>query len=418
VQIACDTAARGCARMAAIEPKAFPDTETTLEQVQQRIAATITWLQSFTPAQLDGCEEREVVHRTRAGDIHYRGLDYLRDYALPNFHFHLTTAYAILRVAGTPIGKRDYLGPQRSDRRIPSSNRYRARRLVNANVQSFFHAGTSTWTHLLSDPATRTAAVVDPVLDFDLSSGRVGHESARAVLDAARAAGLRIDWILETHAHADHLTAADWLRGALAAEGRRVPIGVGARIVEVQRHFRRVFALEDALVADGSQFDRLFADGERFALGALEVRVLATPGHTPDSLSYLVGDAVFVGDTLFAPSRGTARCDFPGGDAATLYRSIQRLYALPDTTRVFLCHDYPAAGSEPGCVTTIAAQKSANVQLNAAIREADYVAMRTRRDATLAVPRLLHPALQVNIRAGALPPADSEGRRFLRLPVA
>jgi len=289
---------------------------------------------------------------------------------------------------------------------------------VNANVESFFHAATSTWTHLVWGPRSRAAAIIDPVLDFDLASGRIGHASARAVLDAAQDAGLRIDWILETHAHADHLTAADWLRGALAAEGRHVPIGVGARIVEVQRHFRRVFALEDALVADGSQFDRLFADDARFAIGALEVRVLATPGHTPDSVSYLVGDAVFVGDTLFAPSRGTARCDFPGGDAATLYRSIQRLYALPHDTRVFLCHDYPAPGSAPECLTSIAAQKTGNVQLRADTSAADYVALRTQRDATLAAPRLLYPALQVNIRAGALPPADREGRRFLRLPVA
>ena len=288
---------------------------------------------------------------------------------------------------------------------------------MNANVQSFFHAATSAWTHLVSDPASGSAAIIDPVLDFDLSSGKVGHGSARGVLDAARGQGLRIDWLLETHAHADHLSAADWLRATLAAEGRTVPIGIGAGIVAVQRHFGRVFALEGELAVDGSQFDRLFVDGDRFRLGTLEVRVLETPGHTPDSISYHMGDAVFVGDTLFAPERGTARCDFPGGDAATLYRSIQRLYALPDETRVFLCHDYPAADSEPERATTVAAQKSSNAQLRADTGEADYVAFRTRRDATLAVPRLLYPALQVNIRAGALPPADAEGRRLLRLPV-
>src|SRR5690606_4985186 len=196
---------------------------------------------------------------------------------------------------------------------------------VNANVQSFFHADTSTWTHLVSDSATRSAAIIDPVLDFDLSSGRVGHESARGVLDAAHGQGLRVEWILETHAHADHMSAAYWMREALATEGGRAAIGIGDGIVEVQRHFRRVFALEGELAADGSQFDRLFADGERFDIGSLPVRVLATPGHTPDSVSYHVGVAVFVGDTLFAPRLGTARCDFPGGDAATLYRSIQRL---------------------------------------------------------------------------------------------
>ncbi len=197
----------------------------------------------------------------------------------------------------------------------------------------------------------------------------------------------------------------------------RAKIGIGAGITAVQRHFREVFALDDDFVADGSQFDRLFVDNERFDIGSLEVRVLAVPGHTPDSVSYLIGDALFVGDTLFAPRLGTARCDFPGGDAATLYRSIQRLYQLPDATRVFLCHDYPADGAEPQAETTIAIQKSENAQLRADTTESDYVAMRIKRDATLSVPRLLYPALQVNIRAGRLPPADAQDRILLRLPV-
>jgi len=232
-----------------------------------------------------------------------------------------------------------------------------------------------------------------------------------------RAHGLEVAWLLETHAHADHLTAADWLRRTLAAVGAPPRLGIGAGIVAVQRHFRDVFAFGAEFAADGSQFDRLFADDERFRLGDAEVRVIATPGHTGDGVSYVIGDAVFVGDTLFAPHGGTGRCDFPGADAATQYRSIRRLYELPDATRVFLCHDYPAAGAEAQCASTIGAEKTGNVQLSAATSEADYVALRSRRDATLAAPRLLYPSLQVNICAGRLPPADAAGRRFLRLPL-
>ncbi len=223
-----------------------------------------------------------------------------------------------------------------------------------------------------------------------------------------------MEWILETHAHADHLSAADWLKHNLGG----VPmIGIGAGIVAVQRHFRDVFALGADFAVDGSQFDRLFDDNENFRIGSLDVRVLATPGHTSDGVSYLIGDAVFVGDTLFAPQCGTGRCDFPGADAATQYRSIQRLYALPDATRVFLCHDYPAAGMEPQAQTMIAAEKTGNTQLNATTAAAYYIALRTRRDATLAAPRLLYPSLQVNICAGRLPQPDATGRMFLQIPV-
>jgi glyoxylase-like metal-dependent hydrolase (beta-lactamase superfamily II) len=223
-----------------------------------------------------------------------------------------------------------------------------------------------------------------------------------------------VEWILETHAHADHLTAADWLKHSLDGIPRT---GIGAGIVAVQQHFRDVFALDTDFAVDGSQFDRLFADGEQFRLGNLDIHVVATPGHTSDGLSYLIGDAVFVGDTLFAPPAGTGRCDFPGANAATQYRSIQRLYALPDATRVFLCHDYPAAGAQPQVQTTIGAEKAGNTQLNSTTSQADYIALRTRRDATLAAPRLLYPSLQVNICAGRLPAQDAQGRRFLRLPV-
>ena len=286
---------------------------------------------------------------------------------------------------------------------------------MSATVQSFFHATTSTWSHVVADPATRTAAIIDPVLDFDPASGRVWPESARQLLAHVRVQALHVDWILETHAHADHLSAADWLKHAL---GGAPNTGIGAGIVAVQKHFRNVFGLGADFAADGSQFDRLFADGANFPLGSLNVSVIATPGHTSDGVSYLMGDAVFVGDTLFAPQSGTGRCDFPGADAATQYRSIQRLYALPESTRVFLCHDYPATGTQPQSQTTIGAEKSGNTQLKATTCEADYIAFRTSRDATLAVPRLLYPSLQVNICAGRLPPADTQGKLYFKLPIA
>ena len=285
-------------------------------------------------------------------------------------------------------------------------------------VHSFHHAPTGTWTHVVADPATATAAIVDPVLDFDPASGRVWSDAAQAVLACTRDANLHVAWILETHAHADHLTAAAWLKNRLATErGAGVHIGIGAGIVAVQRHFRDGFALGDGFPVDGSQFDRLFADGERIALGELTIEVIATPGHTSDSVSYRIGDALFVGDTLFAPGGGTARCDFPGADAATLYRSIKRLYDLPDETRVYLCHDYPAAGAAPTAQTTIGAEKTGNTQLRAETSAADYITFRQGRDATLAVPRLLYPSLQVNICAGQLPKADAHGRVFLQLPL-
>jgi glyoxylase-like metal-dependent hydrolase (beta-lactamase superfamily II) len=302
-------------------------------------------------------------------------------------------------------------------------------------VRSFYHTATNTWTHVVADPASNAAAIIDPVMDFDPASGRVWTEQAAIVLAFVRERGLRVDWILETHAHADHLTSAEWLKRQLAGvgpspttgtcpsedltTGRSISpaTGIGAGIAAVQRHFRDVFALGADFPVDGSQFDRLFADDEQFAIGALAACTIATPGHTSDGISYLIGDAVFVGDTLFAPGGGTGRCDFPGADAATQYRSIQRLYALPDSTRVFLCHDYPAAGAQPVAETTIGAQKAGNIQLRSQTSEAEYVAFRHKRDATLAVPRLLYPSLQVNIRAGRLPAPDSAGRTFLRLPL-
>jgi glyoxylase-like metal-dependent hydrolase (beta-lactamase superfamily II) len=284
-------------------------------------------------------------------------------------------------------------------------------------VQSFYHDPTNTWTHVVVDPGSNSAAIVDPVLDFDPASGRVWSEQARLVLTHVHEHRLRVEWILETHAHADHLTAADWLKRQLSVDGLAPSTGIGAGITAVQGHFRDVFSLGSGFPADGSQFDRLFADDEHFAIGDLDVHAIATPGHTSDGVSYLIGDAVFVGDTLFAPNGGTGRCDFPGADAATQYRSIKRLYGLDDSTRVFLCHDYPAAGAQPVAETTIGAQKAGNIQLRAETSEAEYVTFRHKRDATLAVPRLLYPSLQVNIRAGRLPDPDPAGRVFLRLPV-
>ena len=280
-------------------------------------------------------------------------------------------------------------------------------------VRSFHHATCGAWSHVVVDPATLRAAIIDPVLDFDVPSGRVSSSNARRLLEYVTTANLTVDWILETHAHADHLSAGGWLR-----ERTQAKYATGAGIVEVQRTFKRLLDLGDEFVADGSQFDRLFDDDHTFPVGEMEARVIATPGHTPDGVSYLIGDAVFVGDTMFAPHAGTARCDFPGGDAAALHRSIRRLYALPDATRVFLCHDYPAADVAPLAYTTIAAQKEANLHANAATTQADFIALRTGRDATLAPPKLLWPALQFNIRGGRLPPAEPNGRTYLKLPVA
>ncbi len=281
-------------------------------------------------------------------------------------------------------------------------------------VRSFHHPESATWTHVLVDPSTLRAAIIDPVLDFDAASGSVRSDSARRVLEYLGTASLTVEWILETHAHADHLSAAAWLRERMQPTTR---IGIGARIVDVQERFAYLVDPGEGFRADGSQFDRRFSDDDRFAIGALEVQVIATPGHTPDGVSYLAGDALFVGDTLFAPRGGSARCDFPGADAATLYRSIQRLYQLPDATRMFLAHDYPPAGEEPLAETTVGAQKAANIHVDADTSEHAFVALRKARDATLAVPKLLWPALQVNIRAGELPHAHADGTAYLRIPL-
>ncbi|TXI49967.1 MAG: MBL fold metallo-hydrolase [Lysobacter sp.] len=284
---------------------------------------------------------------------------------------------------------------------------------MRPTVVPFFHRESCTWTYLVSDPATRHAAIVDPVLDFDTKAGRTGTRSAQQVVDRARAEDLDVRWILETHAHADHLSAGQWLKRE--CPNATLAIGEGIRIV--QETFRPIFNLGEHFPVDGSQFDHLFADGDRFAIGAIEAEVIAVPGHTNDSVAYRIGDALFVGDSIFMPDGGTARCDFPGGDAHRLYRSIQRLFALPSDTRVFVCHDYAPGGRSYACETTIAAQKAGNIHVRDGVSEDAFVAMRTARDATLEMPALLLPSVQVNIRAGHLPEPDDNGVRYLKLPI-
>lgn len=279
-------------------------------------------------------------------------------------------------------------------------------------IHAFFDEPTNTVSYLVADPASRQAAVIDPVLDYDPATGAFDTRSAAAVLAGAERLGLKIVWALETHVHADHLSAAPFFKARTGAA-----IGIGEHIRDVQRIFRPVFNADD-LVADGGDFDRLFHDGERFALGELEVEVLHTPGHTPADVSYRIGDAVFVGDTLFMPDYGTARADFPGGDARQLYRSIRRLLDLPPETRLFMCHDYKAPGREAyAWETTVAAQRRDSVHVHDGVGEDDFVAMRTARDATLSAPKLLLPSIQVNMRAGRFPPAEANGVRYLKIPV-
>lgn len=280
------------------------------------------------------------------------------------------------------------------------------------DITAFFDEATNTVSYLVVDPDTRDAAIIDPVLDYDAASGEADTASVDRMLAAVKARGLRVTLVLETHAHADHLSAAPYIKAKTGAA-----IGIGEHIRDVQKIFRPVFAADD-LKTDGSDFDRLFADGERFAIGSLEVEVIHTPGHTPADISYRIGDALFVGDTLFMPDYGTARADFPGGDARQLYRSIRKLLELPRETRIFLCHDYKAPGREDyAWETTVGAQRDASVHVHDGVSEDGFVAMREARDATLSAPKLLLPSIQVNIRAGRFPSAEANGVRYLKIPV-
>jgi glyoxylase-like metal-dependent hydrolase (beta-lactamase superfamily II) len=283
---------------------------------------------------------------------------------------------------------------------------------MNPTVQTFFDKATFTATHLVVDPATKTAAVIDPVLDFDPKAARLTTSSADEVLAAVREQGLDLQYVLETHAHADHLSAADYIRKETGAQ-----VVIGARIVEVQKAFIPLFEADD-VAADGRVFDRLVDESTVLPLGELAVRVLHTPGHTPADVTYLIGDAAFIGDTMFMPDYGTARADFPGGDAATLYRSIRKILALPAETRIFVGHDYlPEGRGEHRWETTVAEQRARNIHIHDGVSEEDFVAMRHARDATLAAPVLILPSLQVNIRAGALPEPTPGGHVFLKIPV-
>ena len=284
--------------------------------------------------------------------------------------------------------------------------------MIQPFIEAFFDEPTNTISYLVGDPATRIAAVIDPVLDFDLASGVADTCSAERILAFAREQNWQIAMILETHVHADHLSAAPFFKAQTSAW-----IGIGVHIRDVQRIFRPVFGLTD-LKSDGSDFDRLFEDGDRFAIGGLDVEVLHVPGHTPADVTYRIGDAAFVGDTLFMPDYGTARADFPGGDARTLFRSIRRLLSLPSETRLFLCHDYKAPGrDEYRWETTVGEQRQTSVHVHDGMTEDDFVAMREQRDAGLPVPKLLLPSMQVNIRAGHFDEAESNGVTYLRIPV-
>lgn len=281
------------------------------------------------------------------------------------------------------------------------------------DIIPLFDEATNTVSYVVVDPATRAAALIDSVLDFDPKSGRTLTVSADRMVALVRERDLTVEWILETHVHADHLSAAPYLKKQLG--GR---IGISEHIREVQKVFRALFNMEPGFVADGRQFDHLFTDGERLRLGQLEGRAIHTPGHTPADMTYTIGDAAFVGDTLFQPDFGTARCDFPGGDAHTLYRSIRRILDLPPETRLFTGHDYKAPGrNEYTWESTVAEQRSSNVHIRDGVSEDEFVTMRTARDANLDMPKLILPSVQVNVRAGQLPPAEGNGKHYLKIPI-
>ncbi|WP_370877470.1 MBL fold metallo-hydrolase [Kaistia geumhonensis] len=283
---------------------------------------------------------------------------------------------------------------------------------LRPEVVPFFDPATNTISYVVRDPASDACAVVDSVMDFDYASGRISYEHADAMIAHIRAAGWRVEWLIETHVHADHLSAAPYIQQKLGGK-----LGIGENITVVQNTFGKVFNEGTEFQRDGSQFDRLFRDGDSYRIGGMTVHVLFTPGHTPACTTHVVGDAAFVGDTLFMPDGGSARADFPGGDAATLYRSMRRILSLPDAVRLFMCHDYAPNGRDIRWETTVGEERRHNIHVRDGIGEDAFVAMREARDRTLAMPRLIIPSLQVNMRAGRLPPKDESGRTFLKVPV-
>jgi glyoxylase-like metal-dependent hydrolase (beta-lactamase superfamily II) len=283
---------------------------------------------------------------------------------------------------------------------------------VKPEVTAFFDEPTNTITYVVKDPASTACAVIDSVMDIDYPAGRITHESADAVITYIRDHGLRLDWLIETHVHADHLSAAPYIRSKLGGK-----IGIGEQITAVQNVFGDVFAEGAEFRRDGSQFDRLFKDGDSYAIGGMTAFALHTPGHTPACMTHVIGDAAFVGDTLFMPDGGSARADFPGGDARVLFRSIHRVLELPPETRLFMCHDYGPNGREFRWETTVAEERAHNIHVRDGVSEDEFVEMREARDKTLGMPRLILPSLQVNMRAGELPPPDACGKRFLKLPI-
>lgn len=284
---------------------------------------------------------------------------------------------------------------------------------MRPHVEAFFDPATFTYSYVVSDPATKRCAIVDSVLDYDPAAGRTSHASADRLIAYVREQGLTVEWLLETHVHADHLSAAPYLQRELGGK-----LAIGDQITVVQNTFGKLFNAGSEFAVDGSQFDHLFHDGDSFKVGNIGARAIHTPGHTPACMTYIIGDAAFIGDTLFMPDYGTARCDFPGGDARVLYRSIRKLFELPDQTRVFMCHDYKAPGREEFLYeTTIGEQRAHNVHVHEGVSEDEFVAMRNARDATLDMPTLILPSVQVNMRAGHLPPAENNGTRYLKIPL-
>lgn len=284
--------------------------------------------------------------------------------------------------------------------------------MIRPGIQHFYDEQTGSLSYVISDPDSKSAAIIDPVLGFSAVSGRTDKSGARKIIEYIQTEGLSLEWILETHAHADHLTAAQFLKSELGGQ-----VGIGQGIRNVQEHFAKVFNMQAPFRADGHQFDRLFSDGDSFQIGSLDCQVLATPGHTDDSVTYLVEDAAFIGDSLFMCDYGTARCDFPGGDAGLLYDSIQKLFSLADETRLFMCHDYPPEGRDLRFECTVAEQKQANIHVGDGVSKCEFIDMRKKRDATLELPELILPAVQVNICAGHLPDTEDNQVAYIKIPL-